>query len=109
MITEQALEEAIAECKGERNPNANTCVKLAAYLNLKERLYPSGPGDMEQPKPIVKNYSYATPEYQSESEFYNLVQGRSMEELMPILDELMETIQVLNPRLYNGVMRKLQY
>ena len=107
MITEQALEEAIAECKGERNPNANTCVKLAAYLNLKEKLYPSG--QETEAKPIMNEYSYAAePDYRSDTEFSRLIQGKTLEELMPILDELMETIRVLNPRLYNGALRKLQ-
>lgn len=101
MITEQALDEAIAECKGERNPNANTCMKLAAYYQLKDRMFASEPQ-------IMRNYSYAEPEYQSDTEFVRLVQDRSLDELLPILDELMETLKILNPRLYEGVMRKLQ-
>ena len=36
MITEQDLLEAIAECQGQRNPNANTCIKLAAYYIILE-------------------------------------------------------------------------
>ena len=40
MITEQDLQEAIAECQGERHPNANTCMKLAAFYTIKNELYP---------------------------------------------------------------------
>ena len=108
MITEQALEEAIAECKGEKNPNANTCVKLAAYYVLKDKMYP----DEKDPIPVVQNrnmsYSYSAPLYESNSDFFNTVKGRTLDEIMPVLDEMMVTLEVLHPRLYNAVMRNLQ-
>ena len=34
MIKEEDLQEAIAECQGVRNPNANTCLKLASYYTI---------------------------------------------------------------------------
>ena len=40
MITEQDLLSAIAECQGERNPNANTCIKLAAYYTILDNIRP---------------------------------------------------------------------
>ena len=115
MITEQDLQAAIAECKGERNPNANTCVKLAAYYILMEHLYPS---EVEQTNDIpAPYYSYATePEnhaeptidYYSDTEFSEAVDGRAVSEIMPIIDELMSVLQATNPRLYAGVMRKIE-
>jgi hypothetical protein len=39
MITEKDLKEAIAECEGERNPNANTCIKLAAFYTILDNMY----------------------------------------------------------------------
>ena len=39
MITEKDLQEAIAECQGERNPNANTCIKLAAFYTIRNELF----------------------------------------------------------------------
>lgn len=47
-------------------------------------------------------------EYESETEFGQMVDGMKQEKLMPILDELMETISVLNPRLYNSVLNKIR-
>lgn len=108
MITEQALDEAIAECKGERNPNANTCVKLAAYYQIKDKLYPSKQtGSVE---PVERGgYSYATAPMQEDgSEFSRIIRIRSLEDTLPVLDELMETIKILNPRLHDAVMRKLK-
>ena len=34
MITEHDLKEAIAECEGNRNPDARTCIKLAAHVRM---------------------------------------------------------------------------
>ena len=40
LIREQDLREAIAECQGKRNPDANTCIKLAAYFTILQNMYP---------------------------------------------------------------------
>jgi len=114
VITQQDLQAAIAECKGERDPNANTCVKLAAYYILMEHLYPS---EDNTPLEAAPSYSYATePEnhaeptidYYSDTEFSEAVDGRTVSEIMPIIDELMSVLQATNPRLYAGVMRKIE-
>ena len=108
MITEKDLREAIAECNGKRNPDANTCVKLAAFYTILEHLYPSE-------VKTVPSYSYAAPPeptevitYDSGSEFGQIVNGRPTDEIMGIMDELMESLSVINPRLYGGVIRKLR-
>lgn len=109
MITEQDLQAAIAECEGMRNPNANTCMKLAAFYTIKDKLYP------DEPQEITYNnvYSGATepenvkPMLESDTEFARVAEGVSTEHLFAVMDELMTTIQVLQPRLYDGVMRKL--
>ena len=105
MITEQDLNEAIAECQGQRNPNANTCIKLAAFLTIKKEMFPE-----EQEVPY--SYSFATPpetiSYQSDSDFAQAIQGMEQKELLSVIDELMDAVKVLNPRLYDSVMRKLK-
>ena len=35
------------------------------------------------------------------------VNGRPMSDVLPVIDELMTTLQVLHPRLYDGVLNKL--
>jgi len=107
LITEHDLMEAIAECQGERNPNANTCIKLAAYYTIRNELF----GKPEQFADINTAYSYATGpaiEYSGDSEFASIINGKDPSVVWPVMDELMSTIQVLMPRLYNGVMHKLQ-
>lgn len=100
MITEKDLLEAIAECQGERNPNANTCIKLASYYTILNELY----GVKEDPV-----YSYSSePAYKSETEFFDLIQAKSYDEIIALFDELMTAISALEPRLYQGVLRRLR-
>lgn len=110
MIREEDLKEAIAECQGKRNPDANTCIKLAAYLTIINALYP----DKSQPEKEPEFYqlsSGAAPEtvdYNSDSDFSRMVNGRSASEIMPIMDELMDTLRMIHPKLYTGVMNRLR-
>ena len=102
MITEQDLREAIAECEGERNPNANTCMKLAAFYTIREHLF-------GQPQSTA-SYSYAAePDvYQSDTEFYNEAKNLDYSGLFRIMDELMSALAVVQPRLYASVIRKIK-
>lgn len=102
MITEHDLKEAIAECEGQRNPSSNTCVKLAAFYTIKDKLYPEQ--QEEQARPV---YTYSRSAGPAESDFRNAVEGLTEVELIDLMDELMTTVKVVAPRLYNGVMRKL--
>lgn len=115
MITEHDLQEAILECQGTRNPTATTCIKLAAFLIIKRELYPEkneqAPEPFKEPPTV---YSYAPPEpagtvtYDSGTEFSRLVDGQPMEDVLSVIDELMDVLHTINPRLYDGVMRKLE-
>ena len=108
MITKEDLQEAIAECQGKRNPDANTCIKLAAFLTIQKEMFGEESVELHR-----ESYSY-TPapvegiEYNGDSEFSQEVRGLDVNDVMGVMDELMTTLQVVNPRLYAGVMRKLR-
>ena len=107
MITEHDLAEAIAECEGQRNPTANTCLKLAAFYTIRDKMFSEKvePNFYSmQNKPITTNEKA---DYQSETEFGKVIAGRDINEILPIIDELMLTLKVLVPKLYDGVILKL--
>lgn len=111
MISERDLLEAIAECQGERNPNANTCIKLAAFLTIKNELYGKAEPEECTPSYPQPSYSYSAGpaiEYSSDTEFSQIINGKDPSQVWPIIDELMSTVQALMPRLYDGVIRRLQ-
>lgn len=113
MIREQDLHEAIAECQGKRNPDANTCIKLAAYLTILNSLYPKDGAKPVPDTPVqVQAQSFAadpdTIQWEGDSDFARVICGRAVSHIMPIMEELMETVQVLQPRLYDATMRRLK-
>lgn len=100
MITKHDLESAIAECQGKKNPDARTCIMLASFYTIKREMFGE---EIEHPQ-----YSFApAPEYYSDSEFSRMISGKSPSEFLPIIDELMSTLRVLMPRLYDAVLDKL--
>ena len=106
MITEKDLHEAIAECQGERNPNANTCIKLASYYtilsNMKERSDIS-----EKAFPVQYSYDMPEPVYTSGTDFGKIAETKDLMSVMKLMDELMETIRLMYPRLYDATMNKM--
>ena len=107
MIRLQDLDSAIAECQGKRNPDAKTCIMLAAFLTIKKEMYG------EEKQDVQPAYSYApapdrnTIQIDSDTEFARAIDGREWEDILPIIIELMGTIQIMYPRLYSAVMMKL--
>lgn len=114
MITEQDLQAAIAECKGKRNPDSSTCIKLAAFLIIQEHLY-GNPSESESVQALPA-YSYAAPpeqvetiiDYQSDTEFSAVIDGRRADDVWPVMEELMEVLRRTNKPLYNATIRKIQ-
>ena len=104
MITLPDLQEAIAECQGQRHPDANTCIKLAAFLTIQRELY--GSKELSEMPPRSFTYSPGI-EYNSETEFGRIIASKKESEIWPVIDELMTTLEAVYPRLYDSVIRKL--
>lgn len=108
MITLHDLEEAIAECQGQPHPNSNTCIKLAAFLTIKYFMF----DDHQEEHARERELSYSAPHREmvslnSGSEFAKKINGMPVEETLALFDEVMDTLQAVNPRLYAAIMRKL--
>lgn len=115
MITEKDLQEAISECLGKRNPDAKTCIKLAAFLTIRRELYPDYSGDLPETETITQtpSYSFAPPpdnliEYDSGTEFSARINGRAQADVWPIIEELIDSVELISPRLFKSFMGKLR-
>ncbi len=103
MIKESDLLEAISECQGERNPNANTCIKLAAYYTILDHI--TAQRVDEEPQ-YSFSYGDIIGKY-GESEFLKSVEGKDAPYIWDIMDELMATLQIIEPRLYRATINKI--
>ena len=93
LITRRDLLEAIEKCQGQKNPNANTCIKLAAYYTILDHT----------PEEEV-GYPHTGPS----SEFVNIAKMKNMDDVLMVMDELMETLQREHPKLYYETLDRLE-
>ena len=126
MISEMDLQEAIAECEGQRSPNANTCLKLAAFYTIRDQLFgrknekPDGQyislEDAERILNMRSGFSHDSGidqktsvaiSYSSGTEFSDAIHGKDIDAILPVLDEVMDSVRMVIPRLYDGAIRKL--
>ena len=102
MITLRELDGAITECENAPTTYQN-CEKLATFYTIREHAFREEGTELE--------YSYDPPQGIGDfgdSDFLQAIQGREEAEIWSIMDELMDTILITNPRLYQGVMRKIK-
>ena len=109
MIKENDLREAIAEMQGQKNPNAQTCIKLASYYIILDHITESRENtystDREQMS-YLGAFSDAV-DYEGDSDFAKAVNGKDINHVISVIDELMTSLQVMHPRLYSGVMSRI--
>lgn len=97
MITENELRQAISQYQGLKDPNANDCIRLASYYTILDHT--------EKKEPQTANYSFnAKP---SNVKLKQALEQKSVDEIILLIDELLEALEVLNPRLYRSFINKL--
>lgn len=89
----------------EEASSFSDCITLSALYSLRDRL--------KGEAPQIAAYSSApAPEgplgLYGPSKFLQAVEGRPPADAWAVMDELMETLRVVNPRAYSSVLRKLQ-
>lgn len=104
MISERELLKEIAIC--EKEPlNYSKIEKLANLYIVYDHLYKDDYyldyiANMNQKQVINTN---------NESEFMRIMNDKNIDDVLPILDELVTgTLQVINPKLYNALLRKIK-
>lgn len=103
MLTESELTDAInVLCAGKHS--IQNCEKLAAIYTVRDHLYPT----TDQ---IERGYSAAKDNEQvglyGQSDFLTAISRMNPVDAWLLMDELMQTLYAINPRLYESVMRKI--
>ena len=115
MITEKEVEQAIKECL--REPvTGNKRAVLADLIIIQDYLFGEPMQSQEAPQqPPMQSYS-APPMEQVEtyiettgdSEFLKAVDGRKADKVWKLIDELVEAVKILHPRMYTTFIDKVQ-
>lgn len=117
MVTEKELKEAIDELE-EAPGSYKGCAILAALYALKDRYYGdegdfSGSLGRENTSARFSSFSKGNNSHWDsaigggeDSEFLRAVTGKSWGEVLPVIDELLTAVKVLQPQLYNAFIRR---
>ena len=115
MITEKEVAQAIEECL--REPvTGNKRTVLADLIIIQDYLFgePILSQEVQQPMPMQ---SYSAPpieqvekyiETSGDSEFLKAVDGRKADKVWKLMDELVEAVKILHPRMYTTFIDKVQ-
>ena len=115
MITEKEVEQAIQECM--RDPiTGNKRAVLADLIIIQDYLFGEPTRAQEVPQPMPMQ-SYSAPpmeqveiyvETNGDSEFLKVVNGRKAERVWTLINELVEAVKILHPRMYTTFIDKVQ-
>ena len=116
MITEKDVLNAIDECM--QDPiTGNKRAALAQLFVIHDHLFGEPTRAQEVPRPMPMQ-SYSAPqtleqveiyvETNGDSEFLKVVNGRKAERVWKLVDELVEAVKILHPRMYTTFIDKVQ-
>ena len=103
MISERELLQAIRECEAEP-VTASKISKLADFYTVYDHLFRES-GVLE---PYCQNEVEKTIETKGDTEFLAAANGKKADDVWPIIDDLMDTLRVVNEKAYNSVLRKIK-
>lgn len=105
MISIAEIDKAIAEHE-RGDATYSNCERLAWLYIVRDHLAEDrGAHREESPK---ENHSQTHIEANEISDFLKAVKGKDERKIFTIMDELMQTIHVIQPRVYDAVMLKIK-
>ncbi len=101
MINRQELLDSIDEC--EKQPFTPAIrEKLSQLYIIYDHFNGYSASNKRQTEKIT---AFAT---SGESDFLKLIDGKNVDDVMPIFSEMVATVKILQPALYNGFIQKLK-
>ena len=116
MLTEREVLQAIDECMAEPMTGNKRSV-LADLFIIHDHLFGEPMKATEPPQTPIPMQSYSAPpteqvetivETNGDSEFLKAVDGRKAGRVWKLMDELVEAVKILHPRMYTTFIDKVQ-
>ena len=110
MLERREVEERIAEIKNKRDQTETECVKLAAFLIIRDDFEKGAVGSYGDaaPNPMTAPIVETIIGNHGDSEFLQMIAGMESAHVWSVMAEAMESLKVMEPRFYAGVLRKLE-
>ncbi len=101
MFSKNELLDAIDEL--EMSPATyQNAEKLATFYSLYDHLY----GDKSKMSAVESSREVIIQNH-GDSEFLRMISGKRSEDVWQVMDELMETVKMLQPRLYQATLERI--
>ena len=115
MITEKEVAQAIEQCMQEP-VTGNKRAVLADLIIIQDYLFGEPTRAQEVPQPMPMQSHSAPPMEQAEeiiyttggSEFLDAADGRKANRFWKLMDEFVEAVKILHPRMYSTFIDKVQ-
>lgn len=102
MFSKRELLAAIDELEASPATYQNA-EKLATFYSLYDHLYVE-----KEPMSRIESVREVTIDRYGDSEFLEAITDKNPEDVWMVMDELMSTLQALNPRLYQATMDRIK-
>jgi hypothetical protein len=102
MFSKRELLEAIDELEASPATYQNA-EKLATFYSLYDHLYVE-----KEPMSRIESVREVKIDRYGDSEFLEAITDKNPEDIWMVMDELMSTLQALNPRLYQATMDRIK-
>ena len=102
MFSKSQLLDAIEELEASPATYQNA-EKLATFYTLFDHLY-----IQKEPLQRIESTREVTIDRYGDSDFLTAITDRKADDIWMVMDELMQTIQVLNPRLYQATLDRIK-
>lgn len=102
MFSKRELLEAIDELEASPATYQNA-EKLATFYSLYDHLYVE-----KEPMNRIESVREVTIDRYGDSEFLEAITDKNPEDIWMVMDELMSTLQALNPRLYQATLDRIK-
>jgi hypothetical protein len=102
MFSKRELLTAIDELEASPATYQNA-EKLATFYSLYDHLYVE-----KEPMSRIESVREVTIDRYGDSEFLEAITDKNPEDIWMVMDELMSTLQALNPRLYQATMDRIK-
>lgn len=108
MLNKQEIDEYIAELESQKNHSVSEFNFLSSLYAIRNNAFEKQENNYE------RSYSQAAAPIADplgnygDSDFLIVVSGKLPQDAWAVMDDLMDTLRVVNPRVYESVMRKMR-
>lgn len=107
MLKETEVRDAIEKLEGTNSPSLSTVAKLAALYTVLDHME-TGEREYELSRSLTQEGQESRIGLYGDTDFLRAIDGKQAAQAWKIMDELMDMLRVVNQRVYDRFIEKLE-